>query len=133
MSNLNLNVNFVGFCKNLSNNEKAKKVYGVYAVFSCVENENSIDIKKLLYIGQAKDETIAKRHENHEKLKEWERKCEKGEKLYYAFAEVEKKYIDNVEAILINNKKPVCNEVEHKINKENLELDITGCCAKYLK
>ena len=118
------------FQPDLKDNKKAL-VNGIYAVFSCTDNP--FKVKELLYIGQAQDQTIKERHSKHEDLQKWEQKCSKGERLTYAFCQVEKKYIDDVEAILIKCNDPVCNEQHPDIKDKNLKLEISGCCKEIVK
>lgn len=84
---------------------------GVYCVYRCVysKSDNRVTINQLLYVGQA-SVGVRKRHENHEKFQEWEKRLLPGEQLCYSCAEVGISDLDRVESALIYLNQPVCNE-----------------------
>ena len=79
-------------------------------VYRCTHNEqeNTVSLKKLLYIGEA--EQVRERIEGHEKKKEWKSKLLPGEQLCFSFAPVTNPDRERAEAALIFKHKPECNE-----------------------
>lgn len=82
---------------------------GIYCVFTCEHNfsDNSVILHKLLYIGESGD--VNDRHQNHERLPDWEAALEPGEVLCYSFANVEPDDRKRAEAALIFKHKPPKN------------------------
>lgn len=82
---------------------------GVYCVYSCKynTNENTVSIKKLIYIGEATD--VKSRISNHERKTDWERYLNQGEQLCFNFANILLDDRQRVEAALIFKHKPPAN------------------------
>lgn len=82
---------------------------GVYSVYACTYDaqDNTVDIRLLIYIGQA--ENARERLANHEKEKEWKKHLRAGEELAFAFAPADAADRDRVEAALIYKHKPPVN------------------------
>ena len=82
---------------------------GLYCVYRCVHNLQSktVDIKELLYIGQA--ENLFNRMKNHEKIPSWKSELLIGEKLCYSYASVNIENLNRSESALIYINKPKCN------------------------
>lgn len=82
---------------------------GVYFVYSCIynSNTNSVDIKKLLYIGESIN--VNNRVSNHEKYEDWKSYLNNGEELCFSTCPVESYYRERVEAAYIYKHKPPVN------------------------
>ncbi len=83
---------------------------GIYCVYACTYNpvENTVRIRRLLYIGQAEDFNV--RHQNHNKKSEWNAQLLSGEKLCYSRAHLGVRSLDICEAAMIFEHQPVCND-----------------------
>lgn len=84
---------------------------GVYCVYRCVDNGDTVSIKELIYIGESSN--VADRVSCHEKLPDWKRRLQHGETLCYSSGAVNSYDRVRVEAAMINKHKPVVN-VEYK-------------------
>lgn len=84
---------------------------GVYCVLACIHNKekSTVDIKKLVYIGEAKD-VNDRLTRGHEKLNEWKAKCADGEVICVSAAQVSSTDRERAEAALIYLNKPPVNE-----------------------
>ena len=78
---------------------------GVYSVYACTYNktENTVDLRKLIYIGESQN--ARDRISGHEKWKAWRRHLNAGEQLCFNFAPITAERL-RVEAALINHHKP---------------------------
>lgn len=90
------------------------KKRGIYLVYRCLfdKEEKTVDLKQLLYIGQAEDAN--KRVESHEKWVEWKLYLKSNEQICCSFAEVASDVLTRTEAALIFKHKPPCNETYKK-------------------
>jgi hypothetical protein len=85
---------------------------GIYCVYACTydANNKTVDIKRLLYIGEGVD--IRDRVTNHEKWKEWQGKLRPGEVLCFNAAPISPAADrERAEAAMVNYHKPPCNTV----------------------
>jgi hypothetical protein len=77
-------------------------------VFATVSGVKTVDIKRLLYIGEGAD--IRDRVTNHEKWQEWQGKLKTGEVLCFNAAPISPAADrERAEAAMINHHKPPCN------------------------
>lgn len=85
---------------------------GIYCVYSCTYNQssNTVSIKRLLYIGESGD--VRGRLSNHERLPDWKRALQFGERLCFAAAKVSPIDRERAEAALIFRCQPPLNN-EH--------------------
>lgn len=83
-------------------------VYFVYRGILNVE-ENTCFLKELIYIGQTGD--LNKRFSEHEKREDFLSLCERGEKLFYTYAEIkgDENVRKRIEAALIYELRPQLN------------------------
>lgn len=84
---------------------------GIYCVYSCKysETDDTVNIRKLLYIGKAKN--LNERINGHERLESWERYLNPGETLCYSRAKIgDQQDRARAEAALIYKHKPPCND-----------------------
>ncbi|HRM91529.1 MAG TPA: GIY-YIG nuclease family protein [Thomasclavelia ramosa] len=108
---------------------------GIYIVYRCIYSSimKIVDIKELLYIGQATN--IHDRLSNHEKKPSWEKRCSQDEVLCYAYANIAINDLDVVENGLIFMQKPImntdlCNDYIHPIP---VAFEVTGKCANFFQ
>jgi excinuclease UvrABC nuclease subunit len=83
---------------------------GIYCVYACIYDANAktVDLKRLLYIGEAAD--VRGRVANHEKRQEWEGKLKSGEVLCFNAALISPATDrERAEAAMVNHHKPPCN------------------------
>ena len=82
---------------------------GIYCVYACVENSNNtLSIKKLIYIGESKN--IRERLDDHEHYEAWKRHISKGQKLCYTSGLVSNEDRERCEAAMIFKHNPPVNE-----------------------
>lgn len=108
MAERTFNQEFEGYWRAI-NAKYIPRVSGVYVVQSCIHNEKAgtVDLIKLIYIGEAED--LNDRILNHDKWKEWERHLKINEELCFNFTRIESAYRERVEAALINANQPPVN------------------------
>jgi len=83
---------------------------GIYGVYACTfnETERTVDLKRLLYIGEAAD--VQGRVAGHEKLPAWKRQLKQGEVLCFNAALISPEADrQRAEAAMIFEHKPPCN------------------------
>jgi len=83
---------------------------GIYCVYACIHDANAktVDLKRLLYIGEAAD--VRDRITNHDKWQEWEGKLKSGEVLCFNAVFISLvSGRERAEAAMINHHKPPCN------------------------
>lgn len=104
--------------------------HGIYFVYRGVPNGNtSADMKELIYIGKADDETFKERHykKEHERHQDFLNCCASGEKVYYAYAEVENRNINAIENAFIYVEKPRLNkELKYDYKYGDITIQTTG-------
>jgi len=85
---------------------------GVYCVYECtlnvMEKEKTVNIHKLIYIGEAED--VNSRVANHEKYKDWLKHVRGGHELCFSFGGVGSTDRNRAEAAMIFKHKPPENE-----------------------
>lgn len=83
---------------------------GIYCVYTCSYNasDNSVALKKLVYIGESAD--VGSRISNHEHQSDWEKHLNKGEQLCYTFGEIGSTYRERCEAAMIFKHNPPVND-----------------------
>jgi hypothetical protein len=81
---------------------------GIYVVYAGRHtSEGRCELRKVLYIGRSSD--VAERPSpSHHKYKDWYKQLEKGELLYFSFADEDDE--KRAESALIYKFKPVCND-----------------------
>lgn len=91
------------------------EVSGVYCVYagSYDKDNNTVSLRKLLYIGQSVN--IHERLQNHECEKDWKKELNYGEEVIFSYTEVPSYSLDRFEAAMIYKHKPPVN-VEYKDN-----------------
>lgn len=100
---------------------------GIYAVYRCVHRvlANEVDIKELLYIGQAQD--VNDRISRHEKHPEFQKKLQYGEQICLAFAPLSLTDLDRVENALICTQKPPLNkDLRDSFNHPSTTVEVSG-------
>lgn len=81
---------------------------GIYLVYRCVHAEESVILKEIIYIGQAKN--LHDRIKTHDKKDLFKQECREGETVCYSVAEVALGSLDLVENALIFAQKPRLND-----------------------
>lgn len=84
---------------------------GIYMAFAGKYNGKYVELRKLLYIGMGDETPISERISDHAAKQHFlwlKEHCERGEKIYYRVAELDKD-IRLTEATLIFKHKPDCN------------------------
>lgn len=104
-----INLMFDGYWRECNKSGVPSKA-GIYCVYTCVynENEKTVTIKKLIYIGEATN--VNDRISTHEKLDRFLEQCSKGEIICYSFAPVMNPDREMAEAALIYKHKPPLND-----------------------
>lgn len=105
-----INLNFDGYWIEVGKSGVPAKA-GIYVVYVCKYNpppKDNVDLKKIIYIGEAKD--VKDRISNHEKLPIWLKEVPEGSTLCYSFAGATSPDRERAECALINHHKPKCNE-----------------------
>lgn len=102
---------------------------GIYLIYTCryVPAHNTVDLIKLIYIGQAENlkVRIAQHNEN-----EFSDVLKAGETLCYACAFVNKDVLDLVENAIVYAEKPKCNEkLKDNYSHEDAQFKIEGTCS----
>ena len=100
---------------------------GIYGVYACTHNidKKTVNIKRLLYIGEAKN--VKARVANHNKWKEWKGELRAGEVICLNVAEISpEKDRHRAEAAMIFHHKPTCN-IEYT---ENFPFGLTNITTK---
>lgn len=119
-------LNFNGFWLQ-SNLNTLPNQSGIYAIYRCVYNvrTNRVDIKALLYIGQAQD--VNDRISKHEKTPEFQKELQYGEQICLAFAPLSLSDLDRVENALICTQKPPLNKVlTDSFNHPSTTVEVSG-------
>lgn len=124
------NIRFEGYWldTNKGNIPHCGGVYVVYrAVFDALTNR--VDLKEIIYIGQAKD--INQRINTHDKLNEFISTLNPGEILCYSIARiVNDGDLDLIENALIIAQSPRINQrVESNIDFSDYQFSLSGQCA----
>ena len=121
------NVKFDGGYWREVNKDDIPKKSGVYCVYECKynEQEGTVSLKKLLYIGESED--VNDRVSNHEKLNEWKKYVGSGNTLCYLFSQVDSPDRERVEAALIyEHKPPVNTEYKDKFPYDTTHITTEG-------
>lgn len=103
-----INLDFEGYRIEAKKNSIPSKS-GIYCVYSCIHNEkeNTVSIKKLLYIGES--ENLHSRIATHNRLDDWKKKLSATETLCYSFALINGDDRNRAEAALIFKHTPPMN------------------------
>lgn len=103
-----INLNFKGY-RIEDNKNSIPSQSGIYCVYSCTynETENTVSIKKLLYIGES--ENLHSRIATHNRLDDWKKKLSATETLCYSFALINGDDRNRAEAALIFKHNPPMN------------------------
>ena len=120
-----IKLEFVGYYQdNLTN----KNYSGIYLVYRGIDEGETCEINKLIYIGESED--ISKRISGHNKWDEWKKQLQDGEKLYFSYAKADKEDRQRAEAALIYKYKPVCNiEFTKKFDDfADTKVEMSGKC-----
>ena len=108
------------------------KESGIYFVYECTKNDNSVSIHKLIYIGES--ENINNRVTNHEKLNDWSKHVKKGNVLCYSFTLVNNNNRERVEAAFIYFHKPPENtEYINRFPYHKTSINSSGSTAGLIK
>lgn len=81
---------------------------GIYLVYRCVQTEDGVTLKEILYIGQS--DNVHDRINTHDKKGLFQSECKDGETVCYSVAEVEPNNLNIIESALIFAQKPRLNE-----------------------
>ncbi len=101
---------------------------GVYCVYRCVDNGDTVSIKELIYIGESGN--VSDRVSSHEKLPDWKRRLQYGEVLCYSSGAVSASDRVRVEAAMINKHKPVVNvEYKNSFSFDETTISLSGKTA----
>lgn len=86
------------------------EVSGIYDVYAGTYNpsEKTVNLRKLLYIGQA--ENINKRLQNHECEPYWEKELRYGEIVIFSYTKLPIEDLDRFEAAMIYHHQPPVND-----------------------
>lgn len=120
-----IKLDFEGYWTGAS--EKMLDTSGVYCVYRGVDKGKSVQLKKVIYIGEAED--VKKRIKQHISDKDWIGCLEKGECFCYSNAYVETQDRERAEAALIYHYKPQFND-QHKYNYGDYEDTIIETSGK---
>lgn len=109
MSNKTYKQEYTGYWR-YKNRGGVPKKSGVYCVYRGTYNSSNdtVSLKQLLYIGQAKN--MNERIENHEKLTTWEHYLKLGEEIIFSCTELGMSDLNRFEAAMIYEHKPPVNE-----------------------
>ena len=106
MSKKSFSLKFEGYM--LENGISSLPTYsGVYCVYECTYNRESVSIHQLIYIGES--DNINNRISNHEKFNIWKEYVRDGNQLCFSYVNVASIIRNRVEAALIYHHKPVVN------------------------
>lgn len=129
MASLKFSLEFLGYWR-YENRGGVPEKSGVYCVYASTYNSlnETVDLKRLLYIGEAGD--MRKRLVNHEKLREWEKQLKPGEIISFSCVQVDAYYRERVEAALIyKHKPPVNTEYIYHFPYDETTISTSGCNA----
>lgn len=105
----------------------------IYVVYRCLYGANSdtVDIKELLYIGQAT--RLRDRLQNNQKRNEFLQRCNDDETICYSYAVVDRTILDAVENGLIFMQQPYMNELQKDRYNYNVPVsfELSGKCGKF--
>ena len=108
---------------------------GIYCVYACTydESENAVDIRKLLYIGEA--ENVSSRIDKHQYKSKWQRYLRDGEEFCFSAAPISPDSDrERAEAAMINHHKPPCNtEYVNNFDYDKTTITTNGKNAKLCK
>ncbi len=129
-----VNLNFDGYYSDAQFPLDKFAKSGVYAVYVAVENPETINIRRLIYVGEAED--VSDRIVKHERKEDWEKKLKNGESLWYSIALVNAYDRKRAEAAVINHHSDIIKEfnieyIEH-FPFPDTEIIITGNRNKFL-
>ena len=109
MATKSYSLNFDGYwCAPNASGLPAKS--GIYCVYACTHNqqENTVSLRKLLYIGEAAN--VRDRVGSHDRWRDWERELQRGEVLCFSAALIAPEADrQRAEAAMIYQHKPPCN------------------------
>lgn len=131
MAEKTFDISFRGYWR-LINIDGIPSESGVYCVYTCLynEEEKSVSLKKLVYIGESED--VNTRLSNHEKLKLWKKHLKGSETLCFSFGPVDGNYRERCEAAIINYHTPPENtEYAENFPYDKTILNLSGK-IKYL-
>lgn len=100
---------------------------GIYVVYECRNNpqNNTVDLKKVIYIGEA--ENVRDRIATHEKWSLWRRQCGYGNEVCFSFAPIVKPDRQRAEAASIyQHRPPVNEEYKHNFPFDETTIVLTG-------
>ena len=95
---------FKGYYIDSESNPWRPEASGIYCVYAGTQTR-----KRLLYIGKSVDLSTRINH-SREEYDEWLSMLNRGEKLYYTYAQCSEEILSDVEAALIYKHKPDCNK-----------------------
>lgn len=125
-------IHIEGFLPDAGRNNLPEK-YGVYLVFRGVpDGEHGVDLKEIIYIGKADDETFNDRHfkREHERYQDFCDSCKEGETIFYAYIDIESSNqdIDIIENALVFAEQPKLNtQLKDHFQYGETTVHITGC------
>lgn len=129
---MSFNIDFKGYRLDKNINTLTNSS-GIYVVYRCIYDSvsDTVDIKELLYIGQA--ENLRERLMSHEKKPLFFSSCMDGETICYSYATVNKSILNEVENGLIFMQQPKLNErlKDHYNYYVPVLFEITGRCDKF--
>ena len=101
---------------------------GIYCVYACTHNpqENTVSLRKLLYIGESAN--VRERVGSHEHWRDWERELQQGEVLCFSAALISPGADrQRAEAAMIYYHKPPCNsEYVHSFPFDETSISTSG-------
>ena len=97
-------------------------------MYRCNDNEQTVTLRKLIYIGKAIN--IHDRVCNHNRYEDFKRQLLQGEQLCYSYASVSPNEVDAVENGLVFMQKPELNEdLTDRYYYPDSEFSIEGACS----
>jgi hypothetical protein len=120
-----INLEFDGYYRKEGLPPPGHDCAGIYVVYAGRHtSEGQCELRKVLYIGRS-DDVDERPSLSHHKYNDWNKQLEKGEILYFSFADTDDE--KRAEAALIYKFKPVCNDSGKKgFHYQETTLKISG-------
>ncbi|MCA9609498.1 MAG: GIY-YIG nuclease family protein [Myxococcales bacterium] len=129
MAETTIKMEFEGYWRDV-NSGGIPSASGVYSVYAATHDarEKTVDLKRLLYIGEAAD--VGDRIRNHERRADWTRQLRTGEVLCFAIGRVASTIRNRAEAALIFKHQPPLNtSCTEEFKYDRTTMSLSGQCA----
>ena len=126
---MTIKIDYEGYWRDL-NSGGVPSTSGVYSVYAATydASENTVALKRLLYIGEAAD--VGDRIRNHERRPDWKKQLRAGEEVCFSVGRVESAIRERAEAALIFKHKPPLNtSCTEDFNHDRTTMSLSGKCA----